>query len=121
MPDYLSLQATASRLISESGKAGVIRRATAAENQDPMSSDEGTTDIPCRFVELDFTFRERQNTAIQTKDFKALVSVEGLSGDIDESDMFGIGEDPDVFYEIVTAIPLRPGETTLMWTLQVRR
>lgn len=112
--DYSRPKATAERLISRFGKAGAIRRMEASG--DPWNPALMPVDYDCTLVVTDYTLRERESTLIGAKDRKVLISTEGVTITPTNADKLRLG---GVDYEIVRVMPLEPGDTVILWEMQV--
>lgn len=117
--DYSRPQATAERLIGRFGQTGAIRRPGTATGPKHNSTPGTPTDHAARFAILDFTAREVDGSRVLASDKKALVSPVGLEIDPTTSD--SLVDAGGSAWKIVGVETLRPAETTVLITLQVRK
>lgn len=117
--DYSRPLAAANRSIERFGQLGAIRRpgSETGPSYDPTIGP--ATNDPARFVITEYSARDIDGTRILATDKKALVapgalpSAPGLDDKLVEAD--------GTAWNIVGVETLRPAETTLLFTLQVRR
>lgn len=115
--NYARARATAERLLARFGQTGAIRRAGAATG-DPWNPTPGAnTDYPAQIVVTGYDAREIDGTRIQATDKKALVG--GV--EIDPATSDDLVEADGTVWEIVAVERLKPAETTVLHTLQIRR
>lgn len=118
--DYQRPLATANRLIERYGQLGAIRRAGEASgpSYDPEAGED--VDYPARFVIIDFGANEIDGSRILATDKKALLVPGSLTIIPTTSDHL-VEADGTVWNIVPPVQTLRPAETTLLYTLQVRR
>jgi len=118
--DYSGIKGTAEKLISRFGKTVSVRRSTAptgGSNWDPGAPT--TKDYSAKGVVLDYSSHERDGTFIKATDKKLLLSTEGLTITPGLDDAIVAG---GLVYQIVPPLkPLEPGDTTILWEIQIRR
>lgn len=117
---YDRILATANRLIENYGQMGAIRvpsTTTSGPSYNPTRS--GPVDRPARFVITDWNAKDIDGTRIKAADKKALVAPGSLPSDPTTSDT--LVEANGATWKIVAVETLRPAETTLLFTLQLRR
>lgn len=112
--DYSKPEATAQRLIARFGRAGAIRR--TADSGDAWNPTQSATDYDCTLVVTDYSLYERASGLIGATDRKVLVSTDGVSISPTSADKLVIGSN---VYEIKRVDPLEPGDTVVLWTMQV--
>lgn len=117
--DYSRAVASADRQIGRYGQTGAIRRKGPVTGPKHNATAGGSTDHPARFVLLRYQTREIDGGRILASDRKALVSPVGLTIDPTTSDV--LVEADGTPWKIVGMDILRPANTTVMVTLQVRR
>lgn len=117
--DYSRPLATANRLIERFGQTGAIRRLGAATGPKHNPTPGAPTNHVARFAILDFTAREIDGSRVLESDRKALVSPVGLAIDPTTSDT--LVDAGGASWKIVGVETLRPAETTVLITLQVRK
>lgn len=117
--DYAGALADANALIRDAGQLGAFRRAgpSTGPSYDPISGAD--VDHPARFVLLRYKTMELDGTRVQASDRKALVAAGGLAIEPSLSDH--LVEADGTTWSIVAVEPLRPAETTVLYTLQVRK
>lgn len=118
--DYARPLATANRLIERYGQLGAIRRTSEPTGPDYDPTPGAVVDHPARFVMIEFSANEIDGTRILATDKKALVSPGSLTIDPATTDHL-VEADGTVWNIIPPVQTLRPAETTLLYTLQVRR
>lgn len=117
--DYARPLVTANRLIDRFGQTGALRRTGAATGPAHNPTKGSPTDHSARFVVTDFSNNEVDGTRVLATDKKVLMSVGSLTIEPATSDL--LVEASGAVYKIAAIEPLRPAETTLMYTLQCRR
>ena len=117
--DYARAQATAERLLASFGARGAIRRQTPGSGPSYDPGPPVLTDHPATVAVTAYTAREIDGTRIRATDKKALVSSAGLPFEPTTSDK--LLDASGQAYTIVNVEVLRPAETTVLYTLQVRR
>ncbi|WGM31494.1 hypothetical protein [Brevundimonas sp. NIBR11] len=117
--EYSRPLATANRLIERFGQLGAIEKPgePLGPTYDPGEPVPITT--PARFVIIGFEAKEIDGTRVLATDKKALVAPGVLTADPTPADR--LVEANGVSWSIVAVDTLRPAETTLLHTLQVRR
>lgn len=117
--EYAKPLATANRLIERYGQLGAIRR-PGSNTGLPYNPIIGTpTNDPARFVVVGWAAKDIDGTRIKAADKKALVAPGTLPADPTTSDL--LVEANGTPWKIVGVETLRPAETTLLYTLQVRK
>ena len=117
--DYRRPLATANRLIERFGQLGAVSR--KGPNLGTLARPEyGPPDLhPARFVVTNFQANEIDGTHILSTDKKVLMSVGSLT--IEPTSDDGLVEANGATWKIIPPVRvLRPAETTLLFTLQVR-
>ena len=117
--DYAAAAADANALIRDAGQLGAIRRPGAMTGPSYDPEPGPPTDHPARFVLLRYKTMEIDGTRVQASDRKALVAPGGLTVEPTLSDQ--LVEADGTVWSIVRVEPLRPAETTVLYTLQVRK
>lgn len=117
--DYDRAQGTAERLLVNFGARGAIRRQTPGSGPSYDPGPPVLTDHPATVAVTAYTAREIDGTRIRATDKKALVSSAGLPFEPTTSDK--LLDASGQAYTIVNVEVLRPAETTVLYTLQVRR
>ncbi len=124
MVDYTRMTATAKRLIEKNGRTVTLRHKVEADadGDRPWAETTGkSVEADAVGVFLDYTLAEIDGELIRRGDQKVLFAAtsEELEGthveDFDEVD------DGGVIWKIQGVEPLCPGDTCLMYTMQVRR
>ena len=117
--DYSRPLATANRLIERYGQLGAVQTPgqPLGPSYDPGEPVPVTT--PARFVIVGFEAKEIDCTRILATDKNALVAPGVLTADPTPHDR--LVEANGVSWSIVTVDTLRPAETSLLHTLQIRR
>lgn len=117
--DYSRPLATANRLIERFGQLGAVSRPGTPTGlaYDPTPGTPVTH--PARFVITDYSSRDIDGTRILATDKKALVAPGSLTSDPALADK--LVEADGTAWNIVGVETLRPAETTLLYTLQVRK
>lgn len=117
--NYTNLQNTAKGLIAKFGKTGVL---TVPVNEigenpwDPASGTPVTYDVTVVQVGLDIT--DRSQTLIQEGDVMFLISVDGLT--VEPALKHTLTVDLSK-YEIVGVMPIKPGDTDMMYKAHCRQ
>ena len=95
--------------------ATILRRSrTGGPDHAPTFATSRTT-APC--VLGTFSAREREGTSIAATDLKVtLAAIPGL--ELSSGDRLEVA---GLVYDIVEAVPVRPGGVALMWTIRARR
>lgn len=118
--DYRRPLATANRLIERFGQIGAIRRTGAPTGPTYDPTPGADVDHPARFVMIEFDAREIDGSRILATDKKALLSPGSLT--IVPAITDRLVEANGTVWNIIPPVqPLRPAETTLLYTLQCRR
>lgn len=118
--DYSRPLATANRLIERYGQLGAIRRTGAATGPEFDPTPGAEVDHPARFVLVGFEADEIDGTRVLMTDKKALMAPGSLTIEPTSNDHL-VESDGSVWNIIPPVQTLRPAETTLLYTLQVRR
>lgn len=116
--DYSRPLATANRLIERFGQLGAVRSTGEPWGPEYDPTPGADVDYPARFVIVAFDAKEIDGTRILATDKKALVAPGALTSDPTPADL--LVEKSGVSWSIVAVDTLRPAETTLLYTLQVR-
>jgi hypothetical protein len=118
--DYARPLATANRLIERYGQLGAVRVEGEASGPSYDPEPGEPEDHPARFVMIEFDAGEIDGTRILATDKKALLAPGSLA--ITPSTDHHLVEADGTVWNIVPPVQtLRPAETTLLFTLQVRR
>lgn len=116
--DYSSLEASALRLITDKGR-DVTLRAVAEGTYNPGTdtiSGASESDSIVKMVMRDFTTRELVETMIERGDKEALVAASGITAP-EVNDVIVDGDE----YKILNVQQVAPGDTTILYKLQLRR
>lgn len=116
--DYSRPQATALRMIARFGKSAAIRRTTPGAGPAHNPGAGTPTDYPATLVEVSARYAQRDATKIKAGDKGFLVSVDGLTIELEPSDKIVL--DSQV-WSIQAHEPLSPGATILLYTVHARR
>jgi hypothetical protein len=117
--DYSGPLATADRLIEKFGQNGFHRIPSQATGPKHNPTPGEPIDFPVRFAMVRYTAREIDGSRILATDRKALLSPVGL---VEQPALsHGLVEANGVTWKIVGVETLRPAETTVLITLQVRK
>ena len=117
--DYAKPLATANRLIERYGQLGAVQRPGASIGPAYNPTIGSHTNDPARFVVTGWAAKDIDGTRIKAADKKALVAPGTLPADPTTSDL--LVEANGTPWKIVGVETLRPAETTLLYTLQVRK
>lgn len=117
--DYARPLATANRLIERYGQNGFVRRPGAPSGPPYNPTPGAPVNHDARFVVTKFEAREIDGTRILATDKKVLMSPGTLT--IDPASTDTLVEANGATWKIVAVETLRPAETTLLYTLQVRK
>lgn len=115
--DYPRAEATAQRLIRNFGQTMTFTPKGAATGPAYDPTFSAGTPVTVTAVVLQYSDRDRAGTRINTGDRKVILSTAGLSVTPTTEDTIDIDGVP---HQIIEAMPLRPGGSTVMHTLQVR-
>lgn len=115
--DYSRPQATAERLLTRFGRAGIIRRQGVIGGT-PYSPVLGPVDYACTAAVMKFSTNEVDGTRIRADDLKVMVAAAGLAITPGTADKLVLGSD---VYSIVNAMPLKPADVVVYHQLQCRR
>jgi hypothetical protein len=123
MVDYAALAATAKRLIDENGRDVTLTRKdrTPVDPAKPWRAG-GTTDTtigPFRAVVVPYTEEEMGGTLIKRGDRQALVS--GLDGSTNLVEQYNTLTDGSDIWKIEAVDIINPGDTRVVYTLQLRK
>jgi hypothetical protein len=114
--NYTGLASTATRLINKFGGDVTLRIKTEGTYNPITGANTDTfADTVVQGVKLNFVNSDIDGTLIRTGDVKVLI--DGLFA-LTKDDKIIIGTDQ---YEIIKPMPLAPGDTRLVTTLQCRR
>lgn len=117
--DYSRPLAAANRMIERYGQLGAVLFPGVPEEGD-FDPDPGEPDSqPANFVIVSFDAKETDGTRVLATDKKALVAPGSMTLDPDNTCL--LVEADATTWNIVAVDTLRPAETTLLYTLQVRR
>lgn len=121
--NYLKSQRTADKLITKfGGKLGGKRVRTGKGNGPKSNPGKGVpVETPITCVVVDYTVRERQDSAIQRTSKRMLVSPLGAGGsqiDITLDDQV-VGPDGTSYNIIPPLTILKPKDIVVLWDLQV--
>ncbi len=117
--DYARPLATANRLIERYGQLGAVRRPGSPSGPTYNPTPGMPVDDAARFVITDYSAKDIDGTRIKAADKKALVAPGSLPSDPTTAGL--LVEANGTLWKIVAVETLRPAETTLLYTLQVRR
>ena len=113
---YGNLKASASGLIKKFGQAATLQKMSASGTfYDPTQTSE---DHEIQLVQLAFSRFDQISGAVDVNDVRLMVSTEGLTVDIDDSDKIVLS---GVTYNIVNVRKTNPGGTLLVYELQCRK
>lgn len=116
---YADMLAMADEMIAEFGQLGAIRRPGVNNGTLHTPNNGPPINDPARFVMVAWAARDIDGTRIKASDRKALVAPGALTSDPTTSDL--LVEANGATWKIVGVETLRPAETTLLYTLQVRK
>ena len=114
---YTGLAVTALRLITDKGKAVIIRRPSHTTPVKPYRPAVTTADTSVQAVVTDFEAKEIDGTTIRTGDRKYLVAGSGVAIIPGPSDKLVDGAE---VLEIVSVQHVNPGGTEVVWTVHAR-
>lgn len=114
---YAGLATTALRLITDKGKAVIIRRPSHTTPVKPYSPAVTTVDTTVRAVVTEFAAKEIDDTTVRTGDRKYLVAASGVAIVPGPSDKLVDGSE---VLEIVSVESVNPGGTEIVWTVHAR-
>lgn len=116
---YEGLQGNASRLLSERGRAMVLRRRVPGA-YDPATGTaaQTVTDTACSGATFPFPALLIDGTRIQVGDLKVLLAVQGLTFEPAIGDQLLIG---GAVHQVMNVQPIGPDGTVVVYRLQVRR
>ncbi|CAN7169467.1 hypothetical protein LJR202_000282 [Brevundimonas sp. LjRoot202] len=117
--DYSRPLATANRLIEKFGQLGAIRREGAPTGPAYDPTPGAPVDHPARFAVMSYGSNEIDGSRILTTDKKVLLAPGSLAVEPTTSDL--LVEADGSTLTIIDVDPLKPAETTLLWTVQARR
>ena len=117
--DYSRPVATANRLIERYGQLGAVQTPGPPLGPTYDPGEPVPVNTPARFVIVGFEAKELDGSRVLATDKKALVAPGVLTSDPTPADR--LVEANGVSWSIVGVDTLRPAETTLLWTLQIRR
>lgn len=117
--DYADMVEMAEEMIIEFGQAGFIRRPGVATGPAHNPTPSVSTNHPAKFVITRFKSNEIDGSRVLASDKKALVSPLGLTVAPTLSDT--LVDAGGASWKIVGVETLRPAETTVLITLQVRK
>ena len=117
MSFYTNLAATALRLLTKRGQTTVFTRTTGATFDPVASSYSGgsTTTITGKGVTFPYESREINGTQIKQGDVRVFFEASTTAPAIDDKCTVG-----GVEYRVMSADPLSPGGTVVMYTVQLR-
>lgn len=118
--DYSRPLAAANRMIERYGQTGAVRRLTASNGPAFDPGQPEPDDHTARFVIVAFMANEIDGTRIHATDKKALLAPGALTI-IPTPDDLLVEADGSTWKIVPPVDVLRPAETTLLYTLQVRR
>jgi hypothetical protein len=130
MVDYVSLRATADRLITENGRDLTLIKAgtTAADPTEPWRTDTtaGETRIIVKGVFVEFENEQVDGSLIMRGDKMGLVAAEDVedttsSSESDEVETFDRLLDGTVDWKIVNVEAIEPGPSNVYYEIQVRK
>jgi hypothetical protein len=117
-PLYTRLQATAQRLLTKYGQAGIIRRIAPP---DPVNGGDGTqTDYPCRMFPASYDRRYVDGTTILASDKQIYIGSIGLGvspqvGDLaigaDGTEYLIVDDDPNNYDGVTNVVFICQGRT----------
>lgn len=99
------------------GKSSAAIRRTTTTGGSPSNPTQITTDYACDVVVTKYSVMERQSSLIHATDRKVVISTKGLTITPTNADRLVIDGKA---CEIVQIDPVEPGDTTLIYTAQVR-
>lgn len=118
--DYTRPLSTANRLIERFGQLGHIERPGTPTGPKHNPTPGTPTEHPARFVIIEFDKREVDGTRVLFTDKKVLMAPGSLT--IAPATTDTLVEADGTTWKIIPPVQtLRPAETTLLYTLQVRR
>jgi acyl dehydratase len=113
--DWSSVVAEAGQGIGEVGKTATLHtQSNAGTTYDPTVSETPTA---LTVVQSKFDTREIDGTVIRATDIKLLVSANGAAAGPSVGDFITVD---NVRYRVEMVWPVAPGDTVLMWKVQLR-
>jgi hypothetical protein len=122
MPNYISLRSTAKRLLDASGRSLKLFRASTVpgDAQKPWRGPNSPpTSLTIRGVFDNYSLSEINGDTVKRGDKKVYVSAPS-SGSLTDYDRIEDSKDKST-WSIVGIEPIEPGDTTLLYVLQVRQ
>lgn len=112
---YSGLAKTAQKMIDEKGRAVTLRRASGVYDPATDTMNSSQTDTPVRAVFTAFKKSEIDGTLILRSDKKVLLAarIEPQGNDVIV--------DGSAQYRVVDIMAVQPGDTAILYTLQVRK
>lgn len=122
MVDYVSLAATAERLIAENGRDVTLvkRSETPADAGKPWrGTTADDTSITVKGVVIPFEAEDQDGDLFRREDKQAFVAADATSpNEIESFDELDDGSDT---YKIINVELIHPGDTRVLYVLQVRK
>lgn len=115
--DYAKSQATAHRLLTKFGQAGLIRRQLAGNGSAHNPGIGQIVDYPCTLTVMQYSSQDIDGTLIKSSDKKVYVSAKGLTVAPTTTDHMVIGGVASV---IVSVKQLNPAGIVVYWECQCR-
>lgn len=128
--NYANFQGLAKRLIDENGREIVLVKslATAANPAKPWLGSSaphtgtGAEEVTATGIFLDYDEKDIDETMIKRGDQRCLVAETDLSPATDISDFDAVKDvDADVTWRIVKVSTIQPGDTRILYDLQLRQ
>lgn len=117
--DYSRPLATANRLIERYGQLGAVRRSGTPTGAEYDPTPGAAVDHDAHFAIIEFTADEIDGTRILSTDKKALLAPGSLTIAVEVTDQL-VEADGSVWNIVPPVQTLRPAETTVLYTLQLR-
>ena len=117
---YMALQITSQKIIERYGRSVVLRRNNEGTYNPATDTITGasTTDVSVIAVFTDFEQDEIDGTLIVRGDKKAVIAAGSLNSPPENNDILIDGSDQ---YRIVQLMAVQPGDTALIYKVQVRK
>jgi hypothetical protein len=120
MVNYASLSNTALRLVTENGRSMTLRNKSEGTYNPNTNTITGSsaTDESVIGVVRDYSKVQIDNQNIKVGDKIVMLAAQGIAGNVDQDSI--IIDGPDEWY-VISVEEIKPGDTILLYTLQVRR
>lgn len=117
---YSEVAGTAQEMIAEFGRSVTLRRNSEGTYNPATDAISGatTTDVAVQAVFTEFKQKDIDGTLIQQGDKQVLVAAAALTSPPENNDILVDGSDQ---YRIIELMAIQPGDTALIYKVQVRR